>query len=336
MNRKIGLTTTVPIEVIYAAGDIPVDLNNLFITAEDPAAIVERAERAGLPANICAWVKGIYAAAVSADDLQTIVAVTQGDCSNTHVLMELLARQGKTVIPFAYPYDRDRQLLQLQIRRFMDTLGVQEPEVMRTRQRLDRIREKLRRLDDMTWRDRRVTSYESHLWLVSASDFNGDPDSFEAQLDDFLTEAAERPVRPPGIRLGYLGVPPIFSDLFDVIESLPANRQTPNAAVVYNEMARQFAMLDAPADLLQQYLDYTYPYDVAGRVREIARQVQRRSLHGVIHYTQTFCFRQMEHAILAEDLPVPVLWLEGDRPGQMDGRTRTRLESFIEMLAEST
>ena len=29
---KIGLTTTVPVEVIFAAGDTPVDLNNIFIT----------------------------------------------------------------------------------------------------------------------------------------------------------------------------------------------------------------------------------------------------------------------------------------------------------------
>ena len=33
---RIGITTTVPVEIIIAAGHTPVDLNNLFIT--DPEA----------------------------------------------------------------------------------------------------------------------------------------------------------------------------------------------------------------------------------------------------------------------------------------------------------
>ena len=179
----------------------------------------------------------------------------------------------------------------------------------------------------MAWREGRVNSLEQHQWLVSGSDMNGDPDRFETQLDTFLAEAGKRPARRADIRLGYLGVPPIFSDLFDVVEAL-------GAGVVFNEMGRQFAMLKSAGDIVQQYLDYTYPYDVAGRVADISEEVQRRRIDGLVHYTQSFCFRQMEHPLLVEDVPVPVLWLEGDRPGPLDGRTRTRLESFIEMLRD--
>ncbi|MDI6815539.1 MAG: hypothetical protein QMC90_05650 [Dehalococcoidales bacterium] len=32
MENKIGITTTVPIEILIAAGYKPVDLNNVFIT----------------------------------------------------------------------------------------------------------------------------------------------------------------------------------------------------------------------------------------------------------------------------------------------------------------
>jgi len=327
MDRRIGLTTTVPIEVIYAAGDVAVDLNNLFISASDPRRLVARAETLGIPANCCAWVKGIYVAAVEASDIQTIIAVTQGDCSNTHVLVELLRRQGKRVIPFAYPSDRDRPLLQDQIKRLMREFGVGSDAVEATKGRLDRIRRKLSRLDEMTWRDSRVTSGENHLWLVSGSDMNGNPDGFERDLDRFLDEASSRPDRTESVvRLGYLGVPPIFSDLFDVIESM-------GGAVVFNEMARQFAMVEGPTDVVQQYLDYTYPYDVSGRVADIRRQVAVRRIDGLIHYTQSFCFRQMTHSILSEELSVPLLMLEGDAPGPLDGRSRTRLESFIEMLS---
>ena len=57
---KVGITTTVPIEVIYAAGHIPVDLNNAFVSREDNQRLVEEAELAGFPRNFCAWIKGIY------------------------------------------------------------------------------------------------------------------------------------------------------------------------------------------------------------------------------------------------------------------------------------
>ncbi|HAG06826.1 MAG TPA: 2-hydroxyglutaryl-CoA dehydratase, partial [Peptococcaceae bacterium] len=105
---KVGITTTIPVEVIYAAGWTPVDLNNLFITSQDPRGLVEEAERAGYPRNICAWIKGIYGVVLAHSEIKTVIAVTQGDCSNTHALMETLALTGLKIIPFAYPFDRDR------------------------------------------------------------------------------------------------------------------------------------------------------------------------------------------------------------------------------------
>ena len=41
---RIGMTTTVPVEVILAAGHVPVDLNNVFITGSEPMRQVEAAE----------------------------------------------------------------------------------------------------------------------------------------------------------------------------------------------------------------------------------------------------------------------------------------------------
>ncbi|RLB69292.1 MAG: 2-hydroxyacyl-CoA dehydratase, partial [Deltaproteobacteria bacterium] len=53
---------------------------------------------------------------------------------------------------------------------------------------------------------------------------------------------------------------------------------------------------------------------------------------GLIHYTQTFCFRQIEDILFKRKLDIPVLSLEADQPGPVDGRTLTRIETFIEML----
>jgi len=56
--REIGLTTTVPIEIIYAAGCVPLDLNNLFITSPDAEKLILEAERVGFPRSTCSWIKG--------------------------------------------------------------------------------------------------------------------------------------------------------------------------------------------------------------------------------------------------------------------------------------
>jgi benzoyl-CoA reductase/2-hydroxyglutaryl-CoA dehydratase subunit BcrC/BadD/HgdB len=325
MPEKVGITTTVPIEVIYAAGRVPVDLNNRFITSPDARRLAERAEADGLPRSLCGWIKGLYGVTVTSGDLRTVVGVTQGDCSNTHALMELFERAGIRVIPFAYPYDADRDLLRLQIRKFMEVLGADDAGVSRAKERLDRIRRKLLRLDEGTWRENRIRGGENHLWLVSASDMNGDPDRFETDLDAFLREAGTRHARTEPVRLAYIGVPPIFSDLYDFLESR-------GARVVFNEMQRQFAMLSLEPDVVEQYHRYTYPYRVWGRIDDIRREIASREVAGIVHYVQSFCFRQMEEVILREELELPMLTIEGDAPGPLDARSHVRIESFIEML----
>jgi benzoyl-CoA reductase/2-hydroxyglutaryl-CoA dehydratase subunit BcrC/BadD/HgdB len=239
--------------------------------------------------------------------------------------MELFERAGKEVIPFAYPYDANRELLRAQIGEFMEAFGVDAAAVARAKERLDRIRRKLVRLDGMTWKGRRVSGGENHVWLVSSSDMNGDPDRFEAELDAFLKEAQGRPKRSERVLLGYVGVPPIFPELYAFVESL-------GAAVVFNEMQRQFAMPTLEEDIVEQYGKYTYPYRVWGRVADIRHAVRERRIAGIIHYVQSFCYRQMEDIILREELDVPMLTLEGDLPGPLDARTRLRVESFIEMV----
>ncbi len=322
----VGLTTSIPIEVILAAALVPVDLNNVFITHPRPEALVAAAEAAGFPRTVCAWIKGIYGVAAGPDGPDRIVVVTQGDCSNARALAEVLARQGKSIIPFEYPADRDPVRLEAEIDRLIDLFGTTRAAAAAQKARLDQIRDRLVRLDDLAWRDEKVRGAELHQWLVSASDFNQDPDAFAAGLEDFLTEVKRRPAPGRALKLGFLGVPPIMTDLFDVVEDL-------GGRVVFHEISRQFAMPPRGGDLVDQYLAFTYPYDVAARVADIARESERRGLAGLIHYTQTFCHRQIEDIVLRDFLSgVPILTLEGDRVGPTDGRTRLRLESFLEML----
>lgn len=322
---QVGLTTTIPVEVLLAAGDTPVDLNNLFITHPDPTSLIRRAERDGYPRNTCGWIKGLYAVALETG-IRRVVAVTQGDCTQTHAMMETLQAAGVDIIPFAYPYDRDRELLRHQIERFMDHFGVSEQQVNATRERLRPLRELVAKIDRLTWQEGKVSGAENHYYQVCCSDFEGNPEAFQRKIETFLEEARARPSRGQGVRLGFLGVPPIILGLHNYVESL-------GAQVVYNEMQRQFTMVDSlDEDLITQYQRYTYPYDVFARLDDINEQCRQRRLDGLIHYTQAFCFRQIEDLLIKRGVEVPVLTLEGEGPAEVDARTSLRLEAFVEML----
>jgi benzoyl-CoA reductase/2-hydroxyglutaryl-CoA dehydratase subunit BcrC/BadD/HgdB len=322
--RKVGITTTIPVEVLLAGGATPVDLNNLFITHPDPLSLVERAEEVGFPITSCGWIKGLYTTALEGG-IQELVAVTQGDCSNTHALMETLEIKGVKVIPFAYPYDRDPDLLRLQIKKLGQYFNVGWPQVRGIKKQLDALRAKIRLIDELTWQEGKVRGRENHYFQVSCSDFEGDTRAFEKKVDDFLAQVQQRPSAGDYIPLGFVGVPPIFPSIYDYLETL-------GARVVYNEVQRQFAMPYGERNLVEQYRRYTYPYGIFGRLEDIAAETSKRSLVGLIHYVQAFCFRQIEDIVLRQRLSVPVLTLEGDKPTPLDAQRKLRLESFVEMI----
>jgi benzoyl-CoA reductase/2-hydroxyglutaryl-CoA dehydratase subunit BcrC/BadD/HgdB len=324
-GSKVGLTTTIPVEVVLAAGLIPVDLNNLFISAPDPRQLVARAEAVGLPRTICAWVKGIYASLTDHPEIKAVLVATQGDCSYTQALGEILEQEGREVIHFKFPYPRDRERLKQEIEALMARLGTNWQGVARVQDRLAPVRRLLRELDRFTWETGQVTGQENFQFLISSSDFDSDLEDYEARLAALVQEAARRSSRRGLVRLGLAGIPPIFSDLWGYLEELGAD-------VVFNEMPRQFSMPYDTADLVEQYWRYTYPYDISGRLADLAETVNVRNLDSIIHYTQSFCFRQMFDQTLREHLSVPILTIEGDGPTRLDARTRLRLEAFVDVL----
>jgi len=323
--QRVGITTTIPVEVVIAGGCIPVDLNNIFITSGCTQDMVEEAELAGYPRNICAWIKGIYSTVIRNREIDTLIAVTQGDCSNTHALMETLSLEGVKIIPFAYPFDRDRDMLRLQIEKLMAVFGVDWEEVGQTRENLDRVRKLVWQIDEHTWQGNRVRGFENHLWQVSCSDFNGDPGVFAEEVKQYLNHLERAPEIEAPVRLAYIGVPPIMTDLYDYLESR-------GARVVFNEIQRQFTMPFETRDIVEQYACYTYPYDIFSRLEDITREIEKRNIHGVIHYAQSFCYRQIQDLIIRRKLDIPVLTVEGDRPPYLDARTKMRIDAFVEML----
>ena len=292
----------------------------------DALALVGEAEKNGFPSTCCAWVKGIYST-LGLLDIEEVIGVVRGDCSQTQALMEVLQMDGTRVYPFAYPYDRSLTAMREEIHKLQDHYGVRESEILEAKRYLDHIRAKLEKLDLLTWQGDLVSGQENHTFLVSSSDMKGDPEAFEQEVDEFLVEAEQRDpyASENEIRLGILGVPPIWIDLYQKIER-------PGVRIVYNEVQRQFSMPVKDEDLAQQYLQFTYPYDVFFRLKDVQQEGCRRRLDGYIHYAQAFCFRQIEDKIFRNYLPVPILTLEGDRPEPLDARTQVRLEAFLEMI----
>lgn len=325
--KRIGITTTVPVEVILAAGAVPIDLNNLFISDTDPASLITIAEKAGFPLNTCAWIKGIYGATLK-HGIESVICVTGGDCSNTLMLMEVLRHKGVQTIPFAYPPIPDSNEMTAAIDRLAMDLGVTRQAVEQVRRDLLPTRKLTAELDRLTWAENRVSGKENHFWLVSASDFNSDVGVFTEQLGAVIQKAAIRDPYPADeIRLGLVGVPPVYaSQLYPFLERF-------GGRVVFNEVQRQFAMPYDVADLAEQYTRYTYPYATEQRIGDIKTAINQRNLDGIIHYVQSFCHRAIGDILIRFELGVPILTIEGNMDFGLSQHLKTRLEAFLDMLS---
>ena len=337
MQKKAAFTTTIPVEVILASGYIPLDLNNIFVTADSPSLLVEKAEFSGFAGSSCAWIKGLYSVLVSPElnkDFGVFIAVTEGDCSNAKVLEQIVAMEtGIRTFIFNFPYQRDIAKMRSEIERFADFLGTDYKSCVKVWENLKNLRKKLKIIDETSYLyPGSVTGEENHLFLVSSSDFCGDPVEYERKVDDFIEELSHRKHFADNSRkkIAYLGVPPIVP-----IHSFLESR---HATVIFNEFQREFAMLDEYSSIEEQYINYTYPYSAAFRFEKAIAEIEKRKPDGIIHYVQSFCHRQLEDIILRQllkkhGLNIPLLTLEFDKPAdKIDARVATRIEAFLETI----
>ncbi len=327
--NSIGITTTVPIEILLAAGYKPVDLNNVFIADSNPERLINIAERAGFPLNCCSWIKGIYGVCMDYG-IDTVLCVTTGDCTNTIMLMEVLKLKGLKVIPFAYPDQPDTQRVQYALQTLAEALGITLDAAYTVRAELESSRRLALKLDELTWKEDLVSGWENHLWLVSASDFNQDHHKYHEQLQRLLTDCYQRQPYPADwLKLAYIGVPSVYAqDLYHYLESH-------RARVVFNEIQRQFAMPEPGDSLAEQYSNYTYPYSIYDRLKDITTELKRRQVDGVIHYVQAFCHRGIGDIIFRHVLKLPILTLEGNNDFFLTHHLKTRIEAFLDMLERS-
>ena len=324
-TERVGLTTTVPVEVIFAGGYIPVDLNNLFVNEDEAYDIVLQAEKAGFPQNSCSWVKGLYATAQK-HGIRKIAAVREGDCSQNIALEDVWKSEGVLTLPFSYPYHRTRDDFDRELAYFAEAFGTNDESVREWKVRLDEVRSIAREIDCIAVDELKVGSLELFLSQLNLTDFLGSVTECREYQQELLAEVRTRAPQSSLPRIGVLGVPTILTDLHEIIDEL-------GARVVYQEVPYEFSMIKGIGRSMEDtYLNYTYPYSAEFRIAEIKQEIESRRLDGVIHYTQSFCHRQIHDLLMRRSLGVPILTIEGDRPATTDGRTLTRIEAFIEQL----
>lgn len=335
-DKRIGFNTTLPLELIILAGYHPVDLNNLFITDSEAEALISDAERKGFPRNICAWIKGIYGAVLK-NNLKTLIMVENGDCSNARALGEILEDEGVEIIPFSYPSisRTDKKIyekaMKIEISRLAEALGLKDSCMNQAANLLDEMRAVLNKVDIANGTGR-LSGVKTLELLLSGTDAGGGNPAeviFKANetlkaLDNIENKSIN--VQP---RLAYVGIPPINCDIINFLED------ELGAQVVYLELPRQFAVpggIPSGLSLAERYSLFTYPGPFRMRFEDITKQLKERKVDGVIHYVQSFCFRAMEDKLLRNWSSMPVITIEGDKTGNIDARTRMRLENFVFML----
>jgi benzoyl-CoA reductase/2-hydroxyglutaryl-CoA dehydratase subunit BcrC/BadD/HgdB len=324
--KKIGITTTVPAEILIEAGYSIVDLNNIFIGSGNYLKLINDAEKQGFPRNTCAWIKGIFSACVNAG-IHEIVGVVEGDCSNTKALLDVFKMYEIKVYPFVYPHDHKYESIKSSMTEFMKQFDVTPEHVEKVRKSLFSIRSLAKKIDELTYIDNKATGFENHLYQVSLSDFCSNEIECKRTLKAQIEKIEKRPSRVDNLRLGYIGVPPMTTDIYDYIEKS-------GSRIVYNEVQREFAFPRAEyaKDIFEQYRDYTYPYDIDHRLCEIKNQIRERKIDGIIHYVQAFCYRAIDDIVIKKSLDLPVLTIEGDRFNTLDARTKLRIDAFTDML----
>jgi benzoyl-CoA reductase/2-hydroxyglutaryl-CoA dehydratase subunit BcrC/BadD/HgdB len=217
--------------------------------------------------------------------------------------------------------------MQYALQTLAENLGTTLDAAGRVRNKLGPSRRLALKLDQLTWREGLVSGWENHLWPVSSSDFNQDYQKYQHQLQTLLADCYQRqPYSQDWLRLAYIGVPSVYGqDLYHYLESHQAR-------VVFNEIQRQFAMPKPGNNLAEQYSNYTYPYSIYDRLKDITTELKRRRVDGVIHYVQAFCHRGIGDIIFRDALKLPILTLEGNDDFYLTHHIKTRVEAFLDML----
>jgi benzoyl-CoA reductase/2-hydroxyglutaryl-CoA dehydratase subunit BcrC/BadD/HgdB len=309
VQKKIGITALVPPELIYACRGEPFDVNNVIPYSKK------------YPRNkLCAWT-AIWQEMLSKREISidSLIVVAGGDCHNALVDGQKVAMSGVPTHFFFYPFDGSTDYLESQLLKLSDFLGNIEPPGIS-----GQIRD-LKKMGEQIDKKRaagKLSAGDTFRILISFSDLMGDLDKFRKAI----SVIQEKKIKMNN-RIALIGVPPIFPDFHEVTQSL-------DLQVVFDELPYEFIRhsgTDIP-EIARDYSDYTFARPLDFRIEFLRKELDKRHVDGVIHYTQFACHHMLEDEVMRSELDYPILTIQGDLPGKTPEQIKLRLEAFREAL----
>lgn len=306
---RIGITALVPPELIFACGWQPLDVNNLIPGSKKYPK-----------SKLCAWT-AIWNEMLNTReiDIDSFVVVAGGDCHNALVDGQKVAMSGIPTHFFFYPFDGDVEYLESQLLKLSDFLGsIQYPEKCREIKELKEFGRMIEKKRTMG----RISPGKAFRILIAFSDLLGDLHRIRDAIESIRDEKIEL-----SNRIALIGVPPIFHDFHDVAQTL-------DLQIIFDELPYEFIRHHGVDlhDMARNYCQYTFARPLEFRINVLQKELEKRKVDGVIHYTQFACHHMLEDEILRSALDYPVLTIQGDLPGSIPEQLKLRLEAFGEML----
>ncbi|MCX9085123.1 MAG: 2-hydroxyacyl-CoA dehydratase family protein [Candidatus Methanoperedens sp.] len=312
MQKKIAITALVPPELIYACGCKPFDVNNVIPFSKK------------YPRNkLCAWT-AIWQEMLSKREIKidSLIVVAGGDCHNALVDGQKVAMSGIPTHFFFYPFDGSSEYLESQFQKVSDFLGgIKAPEKPEEIMELKKIGLQI----DKKRAAGKLTSGDTFRILISFSDLASDLDTFRETIS--LIRETDIKINN---RIALIGVPPIYPDFHDVAQSLGLD-------VIFDELPFEFIRHSGRdiQTIARDYCNYTFARPLDFRIKFLQKELKKRNVDGIIHYTQFSCHHMLEDDILRSNLDYPMLTIQGDLPGNTPEQIKLRLEAFREALERS-
>ncbi|MDW7725747.1 MAG: 2-hydroxyacyl-CoA dehydratase family protein [Candidatus Methanoperedens sp.] len=306
---KIGMTALVPPELVFACGAEPFDVNNVIPSSKKHPG-----------SKLCAWTAIWSEMLVNKEiEIDSLIVVAGGDCHNALVDGQKVQRSGIPTHFFFYPFDGNPEYLESQLESLSGFLGgVRYPGKFREISKLKKLGKKI----DEKRCNGRISPADAFRILISFSDLCGDLNKLETAISSVREQKIEL-----NNRIALIGVPPIYSDIHEVAQEL-------GLQVVFDELPFEF-IRHSGNDIhstARDYCGYTFARPLDFRFGFLKKELEKRKVGGVIHYTQFACHHMLEDEVLRDELDCPVLTIQGDMPGKTPEQVKLRLEAFGEMI----
>ncbi len=307
--QKIGITALVPPELIYGCGGVSFDVNN----AIPESKIYPRTK-------LCAWTAIWKEMLINRQPkIDSLIVVAGGDCHNALVDGQKVAMSGIPAHFFFYPFDGDPEYLESQLLEVSEFLGdIKYADKFKEIRKLKELGQDIDKKRSLG----KISPCEAFRILISSSDLMGNPDKWRRAI----SSARENNININN-RVAMIGVPPIYHDFHDSAQSL-------GLQIIFDELPYEF-IRHAGTDIkkiARDYCNYTFARPLYFRLDFLQKELEKRKVDGIIHYTQFACHHTLEDEIMRRELDYPILTIQGDLPGKTPSQIKLRLEAFREML----